>query len=85
MEITCHNRRSAAIRGTGYLDPRHAQFEGDRIFLNLGAFAIVPDMPSLSGIDYMANVELLELDTAPEHGGRLSTGAFHDQRAQYSD
>jgi Pyridine nucleotide-disulphide oxidoreductase len=41
--------------------------EADRIFLNVGARAMVPDMPGLSDIDYMTNVELLELDTAPEH------------------
>lgn len=58
----------------------HARFEGahtlsvdgrlleaDRIFLNVGSRATVPDMPGLSDIDYMTNVELLELDVVPNH------------------
>jgi pyruvate/2-oxoglutarate dehydrogenase complex dihydrolipoamide dehydrogenase (E3) component len=58
----------------------HARFEGphtmtvdgrvleaDRIFLNVGARAVAPDMPGLTDIDYMTNVGILELDTIPEH------------------
>ena len=58
----------------------HARFEGphtiavddrvleaDRIFLNVGGRAVVPDMPGLADIDYMTNVGILELDTVPEH------------------
>jgi pyruvate/2-oxoglutarate dehydrogenase complex dihydrolipoamide dehydrogenase (E3) component len=58
----------------------HARFEGphtmtvdgrvleaDRIFLNVGARAVAPDMPGLTDIDYMTNVGILELDTVPEH------------------
>ena len=41
--------------------------EADRIFLNVGARSMEPDMPGLSDIDYMTNVGLLELDTVPEH------------------
>jgi pyruvate/2-oxoglutarate dehydrogenase complex dihydrolipoamide dehydrogenase (E3) component len=39
----------------------------DRIFLNVGGRAVVPDMPGLAGIEYMTNVGILELDTLPEH------------------
>ncbi len=41
--------------------------EADRIFLNVGGRAVVPDLPGLSDIDYMTNVGILELDTVPEH------------------
>ena len=41
--------------------------EADRIFLNVGGRAMVPDMPGLSDTDFMTNVGLLELDTVPEH------------------
>ncbi len=41
--------------------------EADRIFLNVGGRAVVPDMPGLSDVDYMTNVGILELDTVPEH------------------
>ena len=58
----------------------HARFEGphtirvdgqvleaDKIFLNVGGRAVVPDLPGLSDIDYLTNVSILELDTVPEH------------------
>jgi pyruvate/2-oxoglutarate dehydrogenase complex dihydrolipoamide dehydrogenase (E3) component len=64
----------------GTLIRGHARFEGphmisvdgrvleaDRIFLNVGGRAVVPDLPGLSAIDYMTNVGVLELDTVPEH------------------
>ncbi len=41
--------------------------QADRIFLNVGGRAVVPDMPGLSDIDYLTNVGILELDTVPEH------------------
>jgi pyruvate/2-oxoglutarate dehydrogenase complex dihydrolipoamide dehydrogenase (E3) component len=43
------------------------QLRADRIYPNVGARAFVPNMPGLSDIEYMTNVELLELDTVPEH------------------
>jgi pyruvate/2-oxoglutarate dehydrogenase complex dihydrolipoamide dehydrogenase (E3) component len=58
----------------------HAQFEdphtisvdgqtlsADRVFLNVGGRAVVPEIPGLSDIEYMTNVDILELDTVPEH------------------
>jgi pyruvate/2-oxoglutarate dehydrogenase complex dihydrolipoamide dehydrogenase (E3) component len=64
----------------GTLIRGHARFEGphtisvdgrvleaDRIFLNVGGRAVVPDLPGLSDIDYVTNVGVLELDTVPEH------------------
>jgi pyruvate/2-oxoglutarate dehydrogenase complex dihydrolipoamide dehydrogenase (E3) component len=41
--------------------------QGDKIFLNVGGRAVLPDLPGLSGIDYLTNVSVLELDTLPEH------------------
>jgi pyruvate/2-oxoglutarate dehydrogenase complex dihydrolipoamide dehydrogenase (E3) component len=41
--------------------------QADRIFLNVGGRAVVPDLPGLAGIDYLTNVSILELDTVPEH------------------
>ena len=41
--------------------------EADKIFLNVGGRAVVPDIPGLSDIDYLTNVGILELDTVPEH------------------
>jgi pyruvate/2-oxoglutarate dehydrogenase complex dihydrolipoamide dehydrogenase (E3) component len=39
----------------------------DKIFLNVGGRAVVPDMPGLADVDYLTNVSILELDTVPDH------------------
>ena len=39
--------------------------QGDRIFLNVGGRAVVPDIPGLSDIEFLTNVSILELDTVP--------------------
>jgi pyruvate/2-oxoglutarate dehydrogenase complex dihydrolipoamide dehydrogenase (E3) component len=38
---------------------------GDRIFLNVGGRAVIPDIPGLSDVEYLTNVSILELDTLP--------------------
>jgi pyruvate/2-oxoglutarate dehydrogenase complex dihydrolipoamide dehydrogenase (E3) component len=40
---------------------------GDRVFLNLGTHATVPDLPGLAAAHPMTHVELLDLDRLPEH------------------
>ena len=40
---------------------------GDRIFLNVGGRAVVPNTPGLSDVDFLTNVSILELDTVPSH------------------
>ncbi|MDT5160533.1 MAG: hypothetical protein QOC90_843, partial [Mycobacterium sp.] len=61
------------IRGHAHFESPHTirvddrLLEADKIFLNVGGRAVVPDMPGLSDIDYMTNVGILELDTVPEH------------------
>lgn len=39
----------------------------DRIFLNVGGRAVVPDIPGLSGVEFLTNVSILELDMLPSH------------------
>ena len=39
----------------------------DRVFLNVGGRAVVPDIPGLNDIDFLTNVSVLELDTVPTH------------------
>lgn len=58
----------------------HARFEGPRtvrvgerlleaekIFINTGGRALVPDMPGLDRVPYLTNTTILDLDRAPEH------------------
>ena len=61
------------IRGHArFTDPHTVEVDdqvlrADKIFLNVGGRAVVPDMPGLSDVDYMTNVGILDLDTLPEH------------------
>jgi pyruvate/2-oxoglutarate dehydrogenase complex dihydrolipoamide dehydrogenase (E3) component len=53
-------------------DPHALRVDGDilradRIFLNVGGRAVVPDIPGLSDVDFLTNVSILELDTLPAH------------------
>src|ERR1700733_7706746 len=41
--------------------------QAERIFLNVGGRAVVPDIPGLDDIEFLTNVSVLELDTVPEH------------------
>jgi pyruvate/2-oxoglutarate dehydrogenase complex dihydrolipoamide dehydrogenase (E3) component len=41
--------------------------EGERIFLNVGGRAVVPDLPGAQDVPYLTNTSILELDTLPRH------------------
>ena len=43
------------------------RISGDRVFLNLGTSATVPDLPGLAAAEPMTHVELLDLDRLPDH------------------
>jgi len=43
------------------------RIRGDRVFLNLGTHATVPDLPGLAAARPMTHVELLDLDRLPGH------------------
>lgn len=61
------------IRGHARFEDPHAVrvgdqvLQADRIFLNVGGRAVVPDLPGLEDIDYLTNVGILDLDVVPEH------------------
>jgi pyruvate/2-oxoglutarate dehydrogenase complex dihydrolipoamide dehydrogenase (E3) component len=41
--------------------------EADKIFINTGARAFVPDMPGLKEVNYLTNSSMMEVDFLPEH------------------
>ena len=41
--------------------------EADKIILNVGGRATVPDMPGVQEIDYLTNSNMMEVDFLPEH------------------
>src|SRR6185437_8415743 len=40
---------------------------GDQVFINVGTHAALPDVPGLSSVRPLTNIEALELDYLPEH------------------
>ena len=55
-----------------FVAPREIEVDGrrlaaDRVFINVGGRATVPDLPGLSDIDYLTNTSMLELDQVPDH------------------
>jgi pyruvate/2-oxoglutarate dehydrogenase complex dihydrolipoamide dehydrogenase (E3) component len=61
------------LRGHARFTDPHTLAVGDqtitaeRIFLNVGGRASVPDIPGLADVDYLTNVGILELDAVPTH------------------
>jgi len=61
------------IRGHARFEDPHTLRVGDealhaeRIFLNVGARALVPHIPGVNDVEFLTNVSILELDTLPEH------------------
>lgn len=43
------------------------ELEAERIYVNVGARARVPDFPGLADIDYLTNSSMIEVDSLPEH------------------
>ena len=41
--------------------------EADRIFVNVGGRAHVPDMPGVAEVDYLTNTGMMDVDFLPEH------------------
>jgi pyruvate/2-oxoglutarate dehydrogenase complex dihydrolipoamide dehydrogenase (E3) component len=41
--------------------------EADKIFINTGARARIPDMPGLKKVNYLTNSSMMEIDFLPEH------------------
>lgn len=60
-------------RGHAHFEDAHTLRVGDellraeRIFLNVGGRAVVPEIPGLADIEYLTNVSMLEIDALPEH------------------
>ncbi|MEW6690600.1 MAG: FAD-containing oxidoreductase [Pseudomonadota bacterium] len=41
--------------------------EGERIFLNVGGRALVPDIPGVKEVPYLTNTGMMDVDALPEH------------------
>jgi len=65
--------RCTVIHGHARFESPHEVRVGDevikaeRIFINVGGRAIVPDMPGVDEVPYLTNTSILELDVLPRH------------------
>ena len=55
-----------------FTGPHSVEVDGEtlaaeRIFINVGGRAAVPEMPGVGDIDYLTNTSILQLDTLPRH------------------
>ncbi|MFU0503190.1 FAD-containing oxidoreductase [Pseudaminobacter sp. NGMCC 1.201702] len=65
--------KCTVVRGQAcFLSQREVAVENqvlasDRIFINVGGRAAVPDTPGIDQVDYLTNTSILELETLPRH------------------
>jgi pyruvate/2-oxoglutarate dehydrogenase complex dihydrolipoamide dehydrogenase (E3) component len=60
-------RGHARFTGPKRIEVDRNVLESDKIFINVGARARVPDIPGLDGIPYLTNSTMLEVDFVPQH------------------
>ena len=55
------------LEGANTVRVNGEELKAERIILNVGARARVPDMPGLDGVDYLTNSSMMDIDFLPEH------------------
>jgi len=67
MEHVDLYREHARFVGPGAVTVGDERLEAERIFINVGARPLVPELPGLDRVDYLTSTSLLELDELPKH------------------
>lgn len=69
-----HEMPNATVyKGQGRFEGPHAVrvndevLEADKIFVNTGGRALIPDLPGLHEVNYLTNSSMMEVDFLPEH------------------
>ena len=60
-------RAAARFVGPHTVDLGDVQIEAERIVINVGGRAVVPDWPGLAAVPYLTNSSMMALDVVPEH------------------
>ena len=60
-------RGHARFTGPNTIDVDGNALSADRLFINVGARARVPDLPGLASIEYLTNSAMMEIDFLPDH------------------
>ena len=64
--ITLH-RGHARFENENTITVNGEAIRASKIFINVGARALVPEMPGLDEVDYLTNSSMMEVDFLPEH------------------
>ena len=67
MENVTLVRGHARFTGPHSVEVEGQTLTGERIFIDVGARARVPDFPGIDQIDYLTNSRMMEVDFLPEH------------------
>ncbi len=67
MEHVSLYRGPARLAGADTVRVTGESIRADKIFLNVGARALVPEIPGLQGVDYLTNSSMMEMEVLPEH------------------
>ena len=67
MENVRLYRGHARFEGPNTVRVDEDELQADKIFLNVGTRARVPDMPGVREVDFMTNSDIVELDSLPAH------------------
>jgi pyruvate/2-oxoglutarate dehydrogenase complex dihydrolipoamide dehydrogenase (E3) component len=57
----------ACFESPGEISVGDARLTSDRIFINVGGRAVVPQIPGLDGVPYLTNSSMMEIDFLPRH------------------
>jgi pyruvate/2-oxoglutarate dehydrogenase complex dihydrolipoamide dehydrogenase (E3) component len=57
----------ARFTGAHRIEVNGEQLEAERIFINVGGRALVPDWPGLGSVPYLTNTTMMQVDFLPEH------------------
>jgi pyruvate/2-oxoglutarate dehydrogenase complex dihydrolipoamide dehydrogenase (E3) component len=60
-------RGHARFESANHVRVGDQRLRGERIFINVGGRAVVPNMPGVDRVPFLTNRSILELDTLPEH------------------
>jgi pyruvate/2-oxoglutarate dehydrogenase complex dihydrolipoamide dehydrogenase (E3) component len=61
------HRGQARFTGPHALEVGGEALESERIFIDTGARADIPDLPGLEGVDYLTNESIMDLSAVPKH------------------
>ena len=67
MENVSLLRGHATFTGHRRVEVNGETLTADRIFINVGARARVPDFPGIADVDYLTNSGMMDVDFLPEH------------------